>query len=408
MKPQLQILIVSFLMAEFAALLQAAQPNSPPAALMVLTRAGAVPDEFSSVVEIAKVELESAVALRVQLPTGQSLTIPNGEVGHLFWYPDPMSVLNRPADATAIASKCAEAADLARRFPKAKAICDRVIVSIDSDLQKLASGQIRIRGVWQSSTPASSSAALSPSSDLTILYLDGSSYKNVVIRRLENGSLLLQHDGGVVRVPLARAPAELLAKLYARPSLLEGYTPLDTFVVNGATLKRAVLAAAQDGRVLILHDAGTATFAKDTLTAAQLQLLASTAPPPPTIAAGAAPEAAASKAKLVLDRGEGPPRPVRVGESALRKGRNGKPQDVRNSPIPRITSSSRTCSPGVFAETPPSIQPCTSPMRRKASPSSTRALRPTSWATTTPTDAWCFAGRKMVQKRSERLLSLLN
>ena len=226
--------------------------NQPPIALLVLKSSNTA-DEFASVLEYSKVEFESAVALRVVLPSGQTSSVTKDQIGGQFRYPDSMVALVA-TDAISLAAKRTEAVALATRFPSSRAALQRVVAGIDADLQRLASGQVRYRGVWQSPGASKPTTSTGP-----VLVIKGVSYYGADITRLDNGAVILKHDGGIVRVPLGDAPPELLSLLRSKTTLLATFRPVGELKVGGATFANAILLGQQGDLLTILHDGGVLT-----------------------------------------------------------------------------------------------------------------------------------------------------
>jgi len=229
--------------------------------------------------EIRKVEFESPVAYKVIVPNGQELTFLKDRVAALFYYPDPAVPLTGLADIQRLQLKRDEAVALGKRFSDAKPFLDQIARDIDIDLQKLARGQIRLGGFWQSAKVLTDAAkANAPKADLASLTHKGLTYQNVHITRLDNGSIMLKHDGGLLRVHLAEAPADLLAATRSKSDLFKATVPLEEFPLGVTKLSQVVLMGTQGETLTLLHQGGVISVARSRLSEPQLELLASSNP----------------------------------------------------------------------------------------------------------------------------------
>jgi hypothetical protein len=144
------------IVVEIAISFKAASSIDHPVALIVLNTAGGA-NEFSPVLEYAKVDFESAVALKGITPEGRTVSLPRDQIALVFQYPNPAVTLSGAADNRSLSAKRAEAAALASRYPKAEAALDRVIAGIDTDLHQPATSQVRYGGVWQNALASATS-----------------------------------------------------------------------------------------------------------------------------------------------------------------------------------------------------------------------------------------------------------
>lgn len=290
------VAVTSFLATFFVA---AAPFPEPATALVILSRSGTT-DQYSPVMEISKVEFESAVALKVLLPDGQSSTIPKNQIGLVFRYADPLAVLAGEGDIKGLLAKRAEAAGLAGRFPKAKPFLDRIIARLDNDVQKLSAGQVRYRGLWQTA-----SAPSAPGQSSTSITLNGILYVKPGVSRLDNGGIIVKHDGGVVRVSFPDAPADLLRLVRANPDLFVDMQPLNSLVVQDQTLTGATLVGLQKSSLTVLHDKGVHVLDSDHLTSTQIAALRSTNPRIPASVTATATPLSGGKQETQLPSGPG-------------------------------------------------------------------------------------------------------
>ncbi|WP_038160145.1 hypothetical protein [Verrucomicrobium sp. BvORR106] len=247
----------------------AAPLPEPATALVILSRSGTT-DQYSSALEISKVEFESAVALKVLLPDGQSSSIPKNQVGLIYRYADPMVVLAGAGDVKTLSAKRAEAVGLANRFPRAKVYIDRVIAQLDSDIQKLSSGQVRYRGVWQAAATGTV-----PDRSSRSITVNGVIYVNPQVSRLDNGGVMLKHDGGVVRVSFSEATTDLLRLVRANTDLFAGMEPLKSLALHDRKITGAILVGLQENRMTVLCDDGVLLLDSDDLTSTQIAALTS-------------------------------------------------------------------------------------------------------------------------------------
>jgi hypothetical protein len=284
-----------------------------PATALVVRNSDTGANEFSSVLEYSKVDFQSAVALRVILPDGKTVSIPRAEVAVVFQYPDPLATLSGSTDAQSLSVKRAEAISLGTRFPNAKPAMGRVIAGIDADLQKLAAGQVRYSGVWQ--TPAAAASSGSGSGDLPSLTFKGKTYQHLTLSRLDKGSIILTHEGGILRVPLGEAGPELIHAIQAKPVLFQFMKVLPAFTLGSQKLISVTALDLQGDPVVLWHQGGLLSIPASQLNKAQLQVLASTNPDLHwTAASGDAPtvaDSASTKGRLVLTEGQGKRDPER-------------------------------------------------------------------------------------------------
>lgn len=246
---------------------------NPPTALIVLKDAGTL-HEYSPVLEYSSVDFESAAALKVLLPNGKSITITRDQIGHLFQYPHPTATLTS-VDSQALSAKRAEASALATKYPNARAALQRVVTGLDADLHQLAAGKVRYSGVWQ--MPGSPTST--PGSGKPALTVNGTAYQGADITRLDNGVVVLKHEGGIARVPLAGAPPELLALLRSKTSIIASFRPLRELVIDQGKLANAALVGQQDDTLIILHDGGVLAARRSELSERQSADLLATNPP---------------------------------------------------------------------------------------------------------------------------------
>ena len=252
--------------------------NQPPTALLAL-KGSNTSDEFASVLEYSKVEFESAVALRVVLPSGQTSSVTKDQIGGQFRYPDPMVALTA-TDSPSLAAKRTEAVALATKFPNTRSALQRVVAGIDADLQRLAAGQVRYRGVWQLPGSFTPSSGTNPNLlvDFASLVHQGVTYRQVELTRLDNGSVVIKHDGGIARLLLVDASAELLAKIRGKASLLGGVTRAEELVVDGTKLTDVVAVGLQGDTMLLLHHTGVTRIRTSQLPRKVLENLISLSP----------------------------------------------------------------------------------------------------------------------------------
>jgi hypothetical protein len=205
-----------------------------------------------------------------------------------------MHALAVVAHKTRLEMKRSEFMELMTQFPRGAAICEAIIRQIESDLQKLAAGRARYRGVWQSRA-APADAMRSAAADQAGLTIFGITYDNIEIKSLADGTVLFNSNKGYVTLPLAGAPSELLEKIRARLDLFNGFNPISEFMIGSQTLKHAMLVGDYGDSVIILHDDGVVRMEKAVLSEVQLDSLIASCPNPPPI-----------EGKLVLIEGEGP------------------------------------------------------------------------------------------------------
>jgi len=265
-------------LAGFVLPLLASGANTPlksTTALMILPTG----DYKGRALEIRKVEFESPVAYKVIVPDGQELTFLKDRVAALFYYPDPSVALTGPADIQRLQLKRDEAVALGKRFTDAKSFLDPIARDIDIELEKLAGGQIRLGGFWQSAKVLTDATkANAPKADLASLTYKGLTYQNVQITRLDNGSIMLKHDGGLLRVHLAEGPADLLTATRNKSELFRATVPLEEIVLGITTLRQVVLMGTQGETLTLLHQGGVTSVARSRLSEPQMELLASSNP----------------------------------------------------------------------------------------------------------------------------------
>ncbi len=233
----------------------------PPSALVIQAN-NLRPGESASVTEISKIEYSSPIAMKVALPSGQSSNILKSQITAIFQYPNRLASLAETSDVQALATKRAEAVDLMAKYPAAKVLLAPLIAQIDDDTRKFGSGQVRLRGVWQSRDGSQSSGSLKKR-----LVLEGATYVDPVITRLDNGAAILKHEGGVGRVSLKDAPTELIALVRVNPKLVAGLKPITKLKAGATELTNAIILGQQDGQVVIYHDSGITAVRPDQLPA---------------------------------------------------------------------------------------------------------------------------------------------
>lgn len=260
-------LLIALLSLSISNPLQAA--SAGPATKLIVLKRGQILDEHSPAMEYSKVDYESAFALKVILPNGQTVTVPKNQLGLVFSYPDPAAVLDAPSDIEALNAKRAEALTLAAKYPKAKPYVDRLVAQIDADVGRLTAGQVRYRGVWQArtSTPSAPSAIAGGNN----IVVNGATYQRVTVTRIDNGTVSISHDGGVARIPFADATPELLQLIRAKPNLLSGTIPVGELALRGQNLKNVVLVGKQSDTLVLFHAAGVVTASSSEFSEGQLE-----------------------------------------------------------------------------------------------------------------------------------------
>jgi hypothetical protein len=98
------------------------------------------------------------------------------------------------------------------------------------------------------------------------------------LSRLDKGSIILTHEGGILRVPLAEASPELIHAIQAKTGLFQSMKALPTFTLGSQKLTSVIALDLQSDPIVLWHQNGVLTVPASQLNKAQLQVLAATNP----------------------------------------------------------------------------------------------------------------------------------